>query len=145
MALEKIYSIVGKPGLFEIISTNKSGAILESLLDKKRIQAFATDKLTSINDVYIYSLDGDVPLKDIIKNIHTKEKGGKCIDPKSDNNAIKNYMKEVLPNYDQDKVYVSDMKKLFTWYNLLITENKLDSLEDENTEESSNNDTEESK
>jgi len=144
MNLKNIYNAIGKPGLFELISTNKSGAIIESLIDKKRIQMFASDKLTSVEDIRIFTTGDDVPLKNVLKAIYTKENGGKCIDPKSDNTALKNYMKEVLPEYDQDRVYVSDMKKLFSWYNLLINENKLDFSDDENEETSEENNAEES-
>ena len=131
MDLRNIYHAIGKPGLFELISTNKSGAIIESLIDKKRIQMFASDKLTSVKDVSLFTTGEDVPLEEVFKAIYIKENGGKCIDPKSDNTALKNYMKEVLPEYDQDRVYVSDMKKLFSWYNLLVSENKLDFSDDE--------------
>jgi Domain of unknown function (DUF5606) len=144
MDLRNIYHAIGKPGLFELISTNKSGAIIESLIDKKRIQMFASDKLTSVKDVSLFTTGDDVPLEEVFKTIYLKENGGKCIDPKSDNTALKNYMKEVLPEYDQDRVYVSDMKKLFSWYNLLVSENKLDFSEDEK-EASEENIAEESK
>ncbi len=144
MDLRNIYHAIGKPGLFELISTNKSGAIIESLIDKKRIQMFASDKLTSVKDVSLFTTGEDVPLEEVFKAIYIKENGGKCIDPKSDNTALKNYMKEVLPEYDQDRVYVSDMKKLFSWYNLLVSENKLDFSEDEK-ETSEENIAEESK
>ncbi|MEI6820718.1 MAG: DUF5606 domain-containing protein [Bacteroidota bacterium] len=144
MDLRNIYHAIGKPGLFELISTNKSGAIIESLIDKKRIQMFASDKLTSVKDVSLFTTGDDVPLEEVFKTIYLKENGEKCIDPKSDNTALKNYMKEVLPEYDQDRVYVSDMKKLFSWYNLLVSENKLDFSEDEK-EASEENIAEESK
>ena len=105
---------------------------------------FASDKLTSVKDVSLFTTGEDVPLEEVFKAIYIKENGGKCIDPKSDNTALKNYMKEVLPEYDQDRVYVSDMKKLFSWYNLLVSENKLDFSEDEK-ETSEENIAEESK
>lgn len=135
MDLSKILAITGKPGLYLVISQTKSGALVESIIDKKRIPVFATEKLSSLNDISIFTTDEDLPLKAVLKAIYEKENGGKCIDHKSDNNALKKYMEEVVPNFDKDRVYVSDIKKLFSWYNLLQEENLLDfSEETENNE-----------
>jgi hypothetical protein len=135
MDLSKILAITGKPGLYLVISQTKSGALVESIIDKKRIPVFATEKLSSLNDISIFTTDEDLPLKAVLKAIYEKENGGKCIDHKSDNNALKKYMEEVVPNFDKDRVYVSDIKKLFSWYNLLQQENLLDfSEETENNE-----------
>ncbi|MFZ4739919.1 MAG: DUF5606 domain-containing protein [Bacteroidales bacterium] len=135
MDLSKILAITGKPGLYLVISQTKSGALVESIIDKKRIPVFATEKLSSLNDISIFTTDEDLPLKTVLKAIFDKENGGKCIDHKSDNNALKKYMEEVVPNFDKDRVYVSDIKKLFSWYNLLQQENLLDfSEETENNE-----------
>ena len=140
MDLSKILAITGKPGLYLVISQTKSGALVESIIDKKRIPVFATEKLSSLNDISIFTTDEDLPLKTVLKAIFDKENGGKCIDHKSDNNALKKYMEEVVPNFDKDRVYVSDIKKLFSWYNLLQQENLLDfSEETENTEKSEDN------
>jgi len=135
MDLSKILAITGKPGLYLVISQTKSGALVESIIDKKRIPVFATEKLSSLNDISIFTTDEDLPLKAVLKAIYEKENGEKCIDHKSDNNALKKYMEEVVPNFDKDRVYVSDIKKLFSWYNLLQQENLLDfSEETENNE-----------
>ena len=137
MDLSKILAITGKPGLYLVISQTKSGALVESIIDKKRIPVFATEKLSSLNDISIFTTDEDLPLKTVLKAIYDKENGGKCIDHKSDNNALKKYMEEVVPNFDKDRVYVSDIKKLFSWYNLLQQENLLDFSEEiENKAES---------
>ena len=140
MDLSKILAITGKPGLYLVISQTKSGALVESIIDKKRIPVFATEKLSSLNDISIFTTDEDLPLKTVLKAIFDKENGGKCIDHKSDNNALKKYMEEVVPNFDKDRVYVSDIKKLFSWYNLLQQENLLDfSEETENIGKSEDN------
>lgn len=140
MDLSKILAITGKPGLYLVISQTKSGALVESIIDKKRIPVFATEKLSSLNDISIFTTDEDLPLKAVLKAIYEKENGGKCIDHKSDNNALKKYMEEVVPNFDKDRVYVSDIKKLFSWYNLLQQENLLDfSEETENNEKTEDN------
>ncbi len=140
MDLSKILAITGKPGLYLVISQTKSGALVESIIDKKRIPVFASEKMSSLKDISIFTNEEDLSLYTVLKAIYDKENGGKCIDHKSDNNALKKYMEEVLPNYDKDRVYVSDIKKLFSWYNLLQNENMLDFSEetenDEKTEDS---------
>ena len=135
MDLSKILAITGKPGLYLVISQTKSGALVESIIDKKRIPVFASEKMSSLKDISIFTNEEDLPLFTVLKAIYDKENGGKCIDHKSDNNALKKYMEEVLPNYDKDRVYVSDIKKLFSWYNLLQNENMLDFSEETENEE----------
>jgi hypothetical protein len=130
MDLSKILSITGKPGLYLILSQTKSGALVESLLDKKRFPVFINEKISTLSEISIFTIEEDISLKEVFHSIYKKENGGKCIDTKSDNNALKNYMLEVLPNYDQDRVYVSDMKKLFSWYNLLQSVDMLDFSEE---------------
>jgi hypothetical protein len=130
MDLSKILSITGKPGLYLILSQTKSGALVESLLDKKRFPVFINEKISTLSEISIFTIEEDISLKEVLHSIYKKENGGKCIDSKSDNNALKNYMLEVLPNYDQERVYVSDMKKLFSWYNLLQSVNMLDFSEE---------------
>jgi hypothetical protein len=135
MDLSKILAITGKPGLYLVISQTKTGALVESIIDKKKIPVFSTEKLSSLNDISVFTEEEDLPLKKVLQAIYVKENGGKCIDPKSDNNALKKYMEEILPTYDKDRVYVSDMKKLFSWYNLLLQENLLDFSEEKAADE----------
>jgi len=106
-------------GLFKVIAQNKHRMIVESLTDKKRIPAYAHQQLTTLEDISIYTVDEDIPLKDIFTKISEKEKGGASIDPKSGSEDLKNYFTEILPDYDSERVYVSDIKKVLTWYNLL--------------------------
>ncbi|MCK9163901.1 MAG: DUF5606 domain-containing protein [Bacteroidales bacterium] len=131
MDLSKILSISGKPGLFKLVSQTKTGALVESLIDGKRNQAFAKDKISSLEDISIFTTDEDVPLSKVFQEIFKKEDGKECINPKSDNKQLISYMKEILPNVDQDRVYSSDMKKLFTWYNILIAKELIDLNEKE--------------
>ncbi|HBN04619.1 MAG TPA: hypothetical protein DD434_02365 [Bacteroidales bacterium] len=137
MDLSKILSISGKPGLFTLISQAKSGALIESLLDGKRQTAFANAKISSLQDISIFTIDDDIPLVKVFQEIYKKEDGKDCIDPKSDSKKLIAYMSEVVPNFDSERVYVSDMKKLFTWYNLLNSKGLID-LKDESENEAEN-------
>lgn len=137
MDLSKILSISGKPGLFTLISQAKSGALIESLLDGKRQTAFANAKISSLQDISIFTIDEDIPLVKVFQEIYKKEDGKDCIDPKSDSKKLIAYMTEIVPNFDSERVYVSDMKKLFTWYNLLNSNGLID-LKEENEAEIEN-------
>ena len=136
MDLSKILVISGKPDLYELISQNKSGAIVESLADKKRSQVFRTDKISSLNEISLFTTDDDKPLREVFKSIYQKEEG-KNIQfeiKKASGTELFNYFKEVLPNYDTERVHASDVKKVFLWYNLLNTTGYID-LNDNNGEE----------
>lgn len=135
MKLSEILSISGKSGLYVLVSRSKSGVIVESISDKKRFPAFATDRISSLEEISMFTYEKDVPLKDVLKSIYDKENGGKAIDPKSDAKLLKEYMEAILPEFDRDRVYVSDMKKLFTWYNLLQENNMIDFSATEEVEE----------
>lgn len=134
MDLKKILTISGKNGLFLLIVQGKDHIIVESLSDKSRIPVFSSHKISSLEDICIFTKTEDMPLKDVLKKIYDMENGGKTIDHKSDTTALKTYMEKVLPDYDKNKVYVSDMKKLFSWYNSLLDNNLL-SFEEEKTEQ----------
>lgn len=131
MDLNEILAISGKPGLYKMVAQTKNSLVVESIADKKRIPAFATDKISALEDISIYTEEGDEPLKNILKKIYEKEEGGKTISHKSNNAEIKDYFTEVVPNYDEDKVYVSDIKKILRWYNLLQENNMLEFKENE--------------
>jgi hypothetical protein len=130
MDLKEILSVSGKPGLFKTISKTKTNIIVESLVDKKRIPVYASDKMSTLEDISIFTTDNDISLKEVFKKIHAKENGGVSIDHKSDDKKLKEYFEQVLPDYDKDRVYVSDIRKVFNWYNLLVANNLLD-LSDE--------------
>ncbi len=119
MNLKDILSISGQSGLFKYISQGRQGIIVESFEDKKRTCVYTTQKVTTLEDISIYSDDKEVPLADVFKTIFDREKGGETINHKSSPEELKKYMTEILPNYDKEKVYVSDIKKVVQWYNLL--------------------------
>ena len=124
--LKDILAISGQPGLYKLVSNTKNGIIVENLETKKRMPAYTTSKVSALNDIAIYTVNGeDKPLVDVMKSIREKENGGLAIEPKSSNNELKAYFEEVMPEYDQERVYVSDIKKVFQWYNIL---NQLDML-----------------
>lgn len=125
MDLKEILSISGKPGLYKVISQIKNGVIVESLVDKKRMPAYASDKIGNLEEISVYTTEKEKPLKDIFKAIYEKENGGRSIDHKSDDKTLKAYFEEILPEYDKERVYCSDMKKVFAWYNILHAGNLL--------------------
>ena len=140
MDLSKVLSIAGKPGLFKMISQSKSGLIVESLLDGRRTPAFSHERISSLEEISIFTDTEDVPLKEVLRAIFKKEDGKATISHKSDAKELKALMLEILPDYDQERVYVSDIKKLVNWYNLLVDKGMIDLEEDqEETESESNN------
>ncbi len=120
MDLKGILAIGGQPGLFKNISQGKNHIIVESLTTGKRMPAYTTAKISSLDDIAIYTYEEDVPLKDVFSKIYEKENGGKAIDHKASSADMFSYIETVLPQIDKDRVYHSDLKKLFQWYNLLI-------------------------
>jgi hypothetical protein len=131
MDLSKIVSISGKPGLFQIKSQAIGRIILESLLDGKCVPAFANDRMSSLEEISIFSVEEDRPLKEVFKGIH--DKMGDKVDfdfKKANKDELCAKFLEVMPDYDQDAVYPSDMKKVFQWYQLLMDKNLLDFTEE---------------
>jgi hypothetical protein len=135
MDLSGIISIGGMSGLYKVIAQTKNGLIVESLIDKKRIPAYATHKVSALEDVSIYSAGDDVALKDVFQKIYDKEKGGPCIDHKSPDAEIKKYFKVAFAEYDEDRVYISDIKKVLNWYNTLQKEGLLEKKAEEKNED----------
>lgn len=119
MNLESIISITGKPGLFKVLSTIKNGLIVESILDEKRMTVHASDKVSALNDISIYTTESDIPLSDIYDKIYKKTAGKPAVDHKASPEELRSYLKEIVEDFDQERVYNSDLKKLFQWYNLL--------------------------
>ena len=134
--LKGIISISGMPGLFKVVAQSKSGVIVESLADKKRFPAFASHKISTLEDISMFTTGEDKPLTEIMKSIYDKENGGACIDSKKEEKEIVDYFSAILPDYDKARVYVSNMRKLFAWYNQLqATGNlKLKTVEESNDE-----------
>jgi hypothetical protein len=129
MNLEGIIAISGKPGLFKVVTQGKNSIIVESLIDNKRFPAYASDRISALEDISIYTYDQDAPLKDILTSIYKKENGKECPSHKEDIKILQSYVLEILPNYDQERVYPSDLKKIFHWYNLLLKTGSLTSEE----------------
>jgi hypothetical protein len=136
MVLKDIMAISGEPGLFKFIAQGKNAIIVEHLETKKRSSAFGAAKVSSLEEISIFTEKEDMPLGKVFDLIYDKEKGGPAMDYKSDPEKLKAYLNEVLPEYDKDKVYASDIKKLVHWYNILHTLNLLVREEPEKPEES---------
>ena len=127
--LKTILSISGKPGLFKLISQAKNMLIVESLQTGKRQPAYAHEKIISLGDTD----EEDVPLSEVLNAIKEKENGAKVtLDiKKADNETLRAYLAEVLPNFDRERVYPTDIKKLISWYNLLVETGNTDFVEEE--------------
>lgn len=123
MSLEKIIAVTGKPGLYEIIAQSKGGIIVESLMDKKRFPINAMHNVSVLDNIAIYTYEDEMPLKLILKTIFEKEDGKECISHKENNKVLISYFLKILPNYDDERVYPSNIKKVVQWYNLLVNHN----------------------
>ncbi|MCB0382360.1 MAG: DUF5606 domain-containing protein [Psychroserpens sp.] len=132
MSLDKILAISGKPGLYEIVTQTRTGAVVQSLLDKKRMTVGAHSNISILSEIAIYTLTEEVPLKDVLKKIKDKENGKQTsVSHKDSKDDLEEYFFEVLPDYDEDRVYASDIKKMIQWYNLLHKNDLLGALETE--------------
>lgn len=130
MGLDKILSISGKPGLFKIVTQTRGGFVAESLIDKKKISVNMHSNVSVLSEIAIYTLTEEVPLRDVFKKLMDKENGKPTsISHKDSNDVLEEYFFEVLPDYDEDRVYASDIKKIVQWYNLLQAQNLLDAIE----------------
>jgi hypothetical protein len=119
MILKDILAISGQPGLFKFIAQGKNAIIVEHLETKKRTSAFGSAKVSSLDEISVFTEKEDMPLGKVFDIIHEKENGGPAIDSKTDPDKLKNYFSEVLPEYSKDRVYTSDIKKVVQWYNIL--------------------------
>lgn len=137
MDLKDLMSISGYPGLFRFISQGRNSIIVESLEDKKRMSAYSTSKISSLEEIAVFTETGELPLADLFKRIYSHADGKEVLSHKSTNNEIQKFFEEVLPEYDRDRVYLSDMKKVLHWYNMLI---QYDILHPEEEEKSDGND-----
>ncbi len=135
MNLSGILSIGGKAGLYKMISSTKSGLIVEGLADKKRIPVYSTHQISALEEISIYTYEEDVPLKEVFKKIFTYLNGAEIISPKSSKNALLDFMKEILPDYNEEQVYASDVKKLIQWYKILNSNDMVVFDEEVETEE----------
>jgi hypothetical protein len=138
MNVEKILAIAGKPGLFELKIQTRSGFLAESLLDGKKITVGMRSNVSLLSEISMYTYSEEKPLVEIMRTIAIKEnEGPTAVSHKEDNASLISYFKEILPDYDEDRVYASDIKKVLNWYNILQSkgmvskeEPKLDNAED---------------
>ncbi|HQW70056.1 MAG TPA: DUF5606 domain-containing protein [Flavobacterium sp.] len=119
MNVEKILAIAGKPGLFELKLQTRSGFVAESLLDGKKITVGMRSNVSLLSEISMYTYSEEKPLVEIMRAIAIKENEGPAISHKEDNDKLITYFKEILPDYDEERVYASDIKKLLNWYNIL--------------------------
>ena len=135
--MNNILAITGKPGLFKLVSRGNNMLIAESLLDGKRMPTYARDKIVSLADVSMFTTGDDIALSEVLTKVGEKEglKPAAIDAKKADNNALRAWFTEVLPNWDEDRVYPSDIRKLIQWYNVLINAGITDFSVEEQTQE----------
>jgi len=132
MSLEKILSIGGKPGLFKLVTQTRTGFVAESMIDGKKITVGMRSNVSILSEIAIYTLEEEIPLRQVFLNIQVKEKGGKTsVGHKEDKLKLEEYFFAVLPDYDEDRVYPSDIKKVIQWYNILHEQGITDFSEEE--------------
>ncbi|SFJ41206.1 DUF5606 family protein [Myroides guanonis] len=119
MSLDKVLSISGKPGLYELKVQTRTGFIAESMVDGKRSTIGLKHNVSLLSEISMYTYGGEVKLFDVFKSIATKENNGQAISHKEDNSVLVEYFREIMPEFDEERVYVSDIKKVLTWYNIL--------------------------
>ena len=140
MDLKKIIVVSGYPEVFKIIKESRRGLIVESLQTGKRMQVFLTQKISTLEDIAIFTEDGDIPLKDVFLKIYEKQNQQKAPDPKNlSPDELKNYFEQVLPEYNKNKVYISDMKKVLRWYNMLFEKGLIQELANEQNKQEEKN------
>ncbi len=120
MDLSKILTIAGKSGLFRIIAETRNGFVAESLSDGRKIPVFTTDRSSVLEDINIYTSEGEIPLKDVVWKIYEHEEGQPVSVSKKEQSEAMAKFEDVLPDYDKERVYFSDVKKVFNWYNILL-------------------------
>ncbi len=135
MALKDIMAISGHSGLFKFLSQGRQGIIVEALADGKRSSVSASAKASTLSDIAIFTNDGETPLKEILKKIREVENGAQSINPKSDDKELRAYFEKIVPDFDKERVYTSDIRKVFTWYNQLQALNMLELLDEKEEKE----------
>lgn len=137
MNLTKVLAISGKPGLYHLETQTRSGFLATSLADGKRISVGIRNNVSLLSEIAIYTLEKEVPLTEVFTNMKNFEDGKEArISPKSNGATLEEYFSQVLPNYDRDRVYASDIKKIIQWYNLLLAKGFLEEDAQEDTQKS---------
>lgn len=119
MSIEKILSISGKPGLYELKLQTRTGFVAESLTDGKKVTVGLRSNVSLLSEISVYTYDGEIRLSEVFRAIAEKENNGPSLSHKEDNAKLETYFREVLPEFDEDRVYASDIKKILSWYNML--------------------------
>ncbi|MTG97432.1 DUF5606 domain-containing protein [Myroides albus] len=119
MSLEKVLAISGKPGLYELLVQTRTGFVAESIADGKKSTVGLRNNVSLLSEISIYTYNDEIKLFDVFKNIATKENNGEAISHKASNPELVAYFREVLPEFDEERVYASDIKKVLNWYNIL--------------------------
>ena len=125
MDLKGILAIGGKPGLYKMVSQTKNGLIVEGIAEKKRFPVYSAHQISALEEISIYTYEDDIPLVEVFEMMHKHLQGKDPISPKSSKNELLSFFSEILPNYNEEQVYASDIKKVIQWYNQL---NKFDML-----------------
>lgn len=139
MEFSKIIAVSGKPGLFQVVSQSKNAVIAESLIEKKRIAINTTQNVSLLENISIYTYDEDMPLLEVFVAMYEKTAGKEALSHKDSSKNLTAFFLEVIPNYDDERVYVSNIKKVIQWFNLLIKIgmdfSKIEKTSEKNTEE----------
>jgi len=139
MEFSKIIAVSGKPGLFQVVSQSKNAVIAESLIEKKRIAITTTQNVSLLENISIYTYDEDMPLLEVFVAMYEKTAGKEALSHKENSKNLTAFFLEVIPNYDDERVYVSNIKKVIQWFNLLIKIgmdfSKIEKTSEKNTEE----------
>jgi hypothetical protein len=138
--LKEILSVSGKPGLYKMISNSTHLIVVESLEDGKRFPVYTGTKTVALKDLSIYTTGEDMLLNDVFKRISEKANGGHALSHKESDAAVLRYIEEIIPEFDRDRVYISDMRKIIKWYNLLLDKNLLVLEEEQPAEKESTGD-----
>lgn len=137
MNITAVLAIAGEPGLYRLVGQMKNGVIVETIPDGKRIPAYATHKISTLEDISIYTYEGDVPLGEVFEKIHALS-GGKEVDIKALGKNIREEFSKALPDFDEDRVYTSDIKKIYKWYNILVNAGLMDEAASGETQKTEN-------
>ena len=135
MELKDLMAISGYPGLYRFISQGRNAVIVESLEDKKRMSAYSTSRIITLEEIAVFTESEELPLAEVLKRMYRHSDGKEAVSHKSQPDEIRRYFETVLPEYDRDRVYVSDMKKIIQWYNLLLKHGLLKFEDDEESKE----------
>ena len=139
MDLKKILAVSGRPGLYQLIAQSSRGMVAESLIDGKRVTLFSHERISALEEISIFTHENDMRLKDVFRILFQKLEEKPAISHKASANELRNFMEEMVPNYDAERVYNSDIQKLVNWYNMLLEKNLIDNEPDEEELQESEN------